>query len=59
MAVYYSCGLALIVALPIYVFCRKGPTIRKRSKFAQSLENGRKERRAEGGKGSVAGENAA
>lgn len=34
--------LAIIVAIPVYVFYKKGPAIRERSKFAQSLADDRK-----------------
>jgi hypothetical protein len=34
--------LAFAVTVPIYVFYKKGPVIRERSKFAQSLDMGRK-----------------
>lgn len=34
--------LAIIVAIPVYVFYVKGPAIRERSKFAQSLADDRK-----------------
>ncbi|KAI9726624.1 MAG: hypothetical protein M1828_000991 [Chrysothrix sp. TS-e1954] len=37
--------LALLMALPIYIFYWKGPQIRKKSKFAQTLEYGRNEHR--------------
>lgn len=33
--------IAVVVTVPIYVFYRKGPEIRKKSKFAQSLDAGR------------------
>ena len=39
--------LAIIVAIPVYIFYWKGPAIRERSKFAQSLADDRK---ANGGK---------
>ncbi|KZP18400.1 hypothetical protein FIBSPDRAFT_1046268 [Athelia psychrophila] len=39
--------LAVVVVVPIYVFYWKGPAIRARSKFAQTLES---DRRARGGK---------
>ena len=39
--------LAIIVAIPVYIFYWKGPAIRERSKFAQSLAEDRK---ANGGK---------
>lgn len=39
--------LAIFVAIPIYVFYWKGPAIRARSKFAQTLES---DRRARGGR---------
>ena len=34
--------LAILVAIPVYVFYWKGPAIRERSKFAQSLADDRK-----------------
>lgn len=34
--------LAILVCIPVYIFYAKGPEIRKRSKFAQSLAAGRK-----------------
>ena len=36
--------LAVVVIIPIYIFYSKGPAIRKRSKFAQELEKGRRAR---------------
>lgn len=36
--------LAILVTIPIYVFYRHGPAIRKRSKFAQTLASDRKAR---------------
>lgn len=36
--------LAVVVTIPIYICYWKGPTIRKRSKFAMSLDQDRKER---------------
>jgi hypothetical protein len=35
--------LAFFVTMPIYVFYKKGPVIRERSKFAQSLDRSRQE----------------
>lgn len=35
--------LAFVVTVPIYVFYKKGPVIRERSKFAQSLDRSRQE----------------
>jgi hypothetical protein len=35
--------LAFFVTIPIYVFYKKGPVIRERSKFAQSLDKSRQE----------------
>lgn len=34
-------GIAFLVTLPIYVFYWKGPAIRERSKFAQTLASDR------------------
>ncbi|KAI2265662.1 hypothetical protein LOZ05_004613 [Ophidiomyces ophidiicola] len=34
-------AIALIVTIPIYIFCRYGPQIRKRSKFAQTVASDR------------------
>jgi hypothetical protein len=34
--------LAAVVTLPIYVFYKKGPEIRAKSKFAQSLDQNRR-----------------
>jgi len=36
--------IAVVVTIPIYVFYRKGPEIREKSKFAQSLDQGRTKR---------------
>lgn len=36
--------LAILVTIPIYVFYYKGPQIRARSKFAQTLASDRKQR---------------
>ena len=33
--------IAVVVTLPIYVFYKKGPAIREKSKFAQSIDEGR------------------
>lgn len=44
--------IAFVVTIPIYVFYWKGPWIREKSKFAQTLASDRK---AKGGRGSVAG----
>lgn len=38
--------IAVVVTLPIYVFYKKGPQIREKSKFAQSLDQGRAKRDA-------------
>lgn len=38
--------IAVLVTLPIYVFYKKGPQIREKSKFAQSLDEGRAKRNA-------------
>ncbi|MCJ1473621.1 hypothetical protein MMC13_002272 [Lambiella insularis] len=38
--------VAILVTIPIYIFYWKGPAIRKRSKFAQTLAS---DKRAEGG----------
>lgn len=46
--------LAVAVTIPIYIFYWKGPTIRKKSKFAQTLAADRKA--GMGGGGSGAGE---
>ncbi|KAK1988470.1 major facilitator superfamily transporter [Colletotrichum cereale] len=43
--------LALMVTIPVYLIYRKGPVIRERSKFAQSLDA---DRRAKGGRRVVA-----
>jgi len=47
--------LAVVVTLPIYVFYKKGPVIRERSKFAQSLDENRQKSKARRGE-SVSGE---
>lgn len=47
--------LAFIVIIPIYIFYWKGPQIRMRSKFAQELEKGRRERLANSGRRSTIG----
>ncbi|KAI9889508.1 MAG: hypothetical protein M1814_005202 [Vezdaea aestivalis] len=41
-------ALAVCVTIPIYIFYFNGPKIRARSKFAQTLESDRKERRQSG-----------
>ncbi|KAI9855314.1 MAG: hypothetical protein M1824_006164 [Vezdaea acicularis] len=47
--------LALIVTIPIYIFYWKGPSIRAKSKFAQTLASDMK---ARGGRGSIAAKDA-
>lgn len=37
--------LAFVVTIPIYIFYWKGPVLRERSKFAQTLASDRKARR--------------
>ena len=44
-SVILSC-IAVAVTAPIYVFYRKGPQIRERSKFAQSLDENRQKSQA-------------
>jgi hypothetical protein len=39
--------LAFVVTVPIYVFYKKGPVIRARSKFAQSLDENRQKSQAQ------------
>lgn len=41
--------LALIITVPIYLFYWKGPAIRERSHFAQTLASDRKVKKAERG----------
>jgi hypothetical protein len=48
--------LAFVVTVPIYVFYKKGPEIRAKSKFAQSLDVTRKKKT--GHRGSIAGQSA-
>lgn len=47
--------LALLVTIPIYIVYWKGPEIREKSKFAQSLERGWEERREKRRKSSLVG----
>ena len=42
--------LAVLVAIPVYVFYWKGPTIREKSKFAQSLSSEKEANRTTGPK---------
>jgi hypothetical protein len=39
--------LAFLVTMPIYVFYVKGPSIREKSKFAQSLDTARQKKKGE------------
>jgi hypothetical protein len=41
--------LAFVVTVPIYVFYKKGPQIRAKSKFAQSLDVSRKKKHVQSG----------
>lgn len=47
--------LALLVTIPIYIVYKKGPEIRAKSKFAQSLDKTREMRDEKRRKSSVAG----
>lgn len=48
--------LSVVVIAPIYVFYRKGPQIREKSPFAQSLNTSRQNRDAQKRKSIVAGQ---
>jgi hypothetical protein len=41
--------LAVIITTPIYIFYWKGPSIRERSKFAQTLASDRRKKEQAGG----------
>ena len=47
--------LAVVVTIPIYIVYWKGPEIRAKSKFAQSLDKTREERTEKRRKSSLAG----
>ena len=47
--------LAIVVTIPIYIVYKKGPEIRAKSKFAQSLDKNREVTREKRRKSSLAG----